>query len=67
MKKGKNGYILFMLMIVIGIVAVLYFAKDKDEVRYIDKVIDQKESALKDVNGILEKTNGHNKEIADHL
>ncbi len=67
MKKTSEGFVLFLIVVVIGAGAALYFLKDEKGMRYVDKLINQKQEVIKEVDGYKEKMKARDNEIKENL
>ncbi|MFM2383557.1 MAG: hypothetical protein RIQ72_129 [Candidatus Parcubacteria bacterium] len=67
MKKTSEGFVLFLIVVLIGVIAALYFLKDEKGMRYVDKLLNQKQEVIKEVDGYKEKMKSRDNEIKENL
>ncbi len=67
MKKTSGGFVLFLIVVIIGAIAALYFLKDEKGMRYMDKLLNQKQEVIKEVEGYKEKMKARDNEMKENL
>ncbi len=67
MKKTSEGFVLFLIVVLIGVIAALYFLKDEKGMPYVNKLLNQKQEVIKEVDGYQKKMKARDNEIKDNL
>lgn len=67
MKKTSGGFALFLIVVLVGAIAALYLLKDEKGMRYVDKLLNQKQEVIKEVDGYKEKMKARDNEIKENL
>jgi hypothetical protein len=67
LEKTSSGFVLFLVVIVLGAIAALYFMKDAKGNRYIDNMLHKKEEVMKEVGEYKQNMEARDKEILQNL